>query len=137
MKNLLDYGARINASAGHKGTALHMAIDIESLALVRWMLSNGADLNARSRSYGTPLMNAGRTSHESTIQLLLRAKPRGERWTHDLGEAMTSAVLGGPERDTMSETTRKELELMCQRDEGDEDERSTSEKREAVIRLLM
>lgn len=59
MKLLVDNGAEIDQQGdGNLGAALHIACNKGSIETVRWLLDNGADVNAESGRFATPLQAA-------------------------------------------------------------------------------
>jgi len=81
---LLDRGADPNQAARNaaKVTALHAAVSSNQLAIVRWLLDAGADVDARQQMDYTPLMGAAANARLDIIDLLLaRGADRAARTT--------------------------------------------------------
>ena len=55
IQQLLDWGADINAQGNGESTALHQAARIKDLELCKFLIANGADVNARDQRGQTPL----------------------------------------------------------------------------------
>ncbi len=55
IQQLLDGGADINAQGDGESTALHQAARIQDLELCKFLIANGADVNAQDRRGQTPL----------------------------------------------------------------------------------
>ncbi|KAM0237912.1 hypothetical protein ACHAP5_008810 [Fusarium lateritium] len=53
------------------GTALHLAVEVGNLDIVRILISNGADVNAPDTEYETPLMVAAAHGHVAVAKELL------------------------------------------------------------------
>lgn len=53
-KSLVACGADINAPNGLGNTALHIAVDVENVKIVRWLLQNGANPAAINNNFATP-----------------------------------------------------------------------------------
>ena len=75
-QNLLEHAVVFNITTGNGETSLHIATELESLYTARWLLSHGADLNAKGRTYSTPLMQASQGARKSMVRLLPGAKER-------------------------------------------------------------
>jgi len=71
-KALLARGADINImSTSIWGGALHGAASSGALSLVRFLLDNGADINAQSRGGGSALQQAVENNHGAVVRLLI------------------------------------------------------------------
>ena len=63
----------IHARRSHNDSTLHLAVQSNNLDLVKYLVSEGADVNARNTSMATPLMLAcHHNSHEIIHHLLDR-----------------------------------------------------------------
>jgi ankyrin repeat protein len=87
LERLIAHGADVNQPAGNDGrTALHVAAGWgykgdNSLAVIRVLLKNGADINARDKNDQTPLHWAVQHANRDAIELLVQN--RAERSTRD------------------------------------------------------
>lgn len=70
VKQLVERGARINQDGW---TPLHYACSGPDDGVAAWLLSQGADINARSPNGSTPLMMASRYGGITTAEILLKA----------------------------------------------------------------
>ena len=68
-QRLLDAGADINAGAGGN-TPLHGAVQFRQESMVAWLLTHGADVNARDYNGKTPLILAVESNQDSIADLL-------------------------------------------------------------------
>ena len=66
--SLVERGADINAQGDSNRTPLHLAV--ENVALVRWLLLQGADYNAKTVDGSTPLDFARNAKSTQTVHLL-------------------------------------------------------------------
>ncbi|OCL00528.1 uncharacterized protein K441DRAFT_719562, partial [Cenococcum geophilum 1.58] len=67
---LLNKDADVNAKEGDYGNALQAASQEGHSAIVKLLLSKGADVNARG-DYGNALQAASQGGHLATVELLL------------------------------------------------------------------
>ncbi len=67
---LLVHGAEINEGSKLRTTALHVAVFREHREMVKWLLSKGADVHARTRDGATPMDLAVAEGYELIIELL-------------------------------------------------------------------
>jgi ankyrin repeat protein len=78
LERLIAHGADVNQPAGNDGrTALHVAAGwgykgASSLTVVRVLLKNGADINARDKSHQSPLHWAVQQGNKDAVELLLQ-----------------------------------------------------------------
>jgi ankyrin repeat protein len=70
MKALVARGALVNEAGW---TALHYACSGPDRGAVRWLLEQGAEIDARSPNGSTPLMMAAGYGESSSVDLLLKA----------------------------------------------------------------
>jgi ankyrin repeat protein len=70
MKALVARGALVNEPGW---TALHYACSGPDRGAVRWLLEQGAEIDARSPNGSTPLMMAAGYGESSSVELLLKA----------------------------------------------------------------
>lgn len=81
MKNLIEYGADVNAEGGEYGTALIAAAQEPHKAVVKLLLENGADVNLCSSGENLNALYAAASSgHGEVVRLLLHrgADPNAE-----------------------------------------------------------
>ncbi|MEX0714509.1 MAG: ankyrin repeat domain-containing protein [Pirellulales bacterium] len=73
LGRLLQAGADFEGSAGSCGTALHAACESGDLAAARYLLAQGANVNATTIWGQTPLMEAAERGHADLLRLFLAA----------------------------------------------------------------
>ena len=72
IRLLLEYGANINARAGwERASALYLMASDASPDLIQLMLTNGADVNAKTYDVGIPLHRAAYNPDPEVVMLLL------------------------------------------------------------------
>lgn len=72
MELLLNSGCDVNARyPGYHGSALHEAIDLRAVLVVKELINRGADVNLRAGSWGTPLAEAIMNGDEQLFNILL------------------------------------------------------------------
>ena len=72
LKVLKAYDADFNAGDYDQRTPLHVAASEGSLAIVTWLLEQGARVHARDRNNDTPLMSAVNGGHEEVRIAILQ-----------------------------------------------------------------
>jgi len=72
MQLLLNSGCDVNARyPGYHGSALHEAIDLRAVPVVKELINRGADVNLRAGFWGTPLAEAIMNGDEQLFNILL------------------------------------------------------------------
>lgn len=71
VEQLLDQGAKINATDPAGNTALHRAVSKGQLKIVRLLLSGGSNINAANQKLETPIYLAASSGQLKTIKYLL------------------------------------------------------------------
>ena len=70
MKDLLAEGADVNAMDKDGNTPLHIVTHSGHKEMIKLLISNGADVNAKGR-FGTPIHNAVSSGYKEIVQLLV------------------------------------------------------------------
>ncbi|KAL4789115.1 Pfs, NACHT and ankyrin domain protein [Aspergillus venezuelensis] len=70
-RDIIQYGADVNAQGGDYGNALQAASSGGHQETVRLLLDKGADINAQGGQYGNALQAASSGGHQETVRLLL------------------------------------------------------------------
>jgi ankyrin repeat protein len=69
---LLKYGADVNFANRNGNTALHIAVEMDSVEFIDLLLKHGANINAKDNYFGwTPLIDAVESGNYASVQLLL------------------------------------------------------------------
>lgn len=97
MKLLVDNGAEIDQQGdGDLGAALHVACNKGSTETVRWLLDNGADVNAESGRFATPLQaavaGAPLDREQEVLDIVELLMERGARVNQQGGEYGTALL---------------------------------------------
>jgi ankyrin repeat protein len=71
VKDMLDYGADVNAQGGYFGNALQAAAYYGTEAMVRLLVDSGADVNAQGGFCGNALSAAAYSGNEAVVRLLV------------------------------------------------------------------
>lgn len=66
----------LNAECGRLGTALHLAVECNNIAIIRALTTSGADVDFRSETQETPLDYAIRLNRTDSIDVLLKLGAR-------------------------------------------------------------
>ena len=73
IKKLLQQGMKVDQTRERNGdTALHVAVRYGQLDTIKFLLKNGADINAQNMYGGKPIHKALRWGHDSVVQLLAK-----------------------------------------------------------------
>jgi len=64
-------GNMVNTTCSHNNSCLHLAVQANSLELVKLVLHEGADINARNASQATPLYVACQQNSHGIVNYLL------------------------------------------------------------------
>jgi len=96
---LVEQGASINLAANNpmKVAPIHAAVAVSQMPIVRMLVENGADVNARQQHGWTPLHAAAQNGDEEIVRLLLKK---------------------GADRGALSETKQSPMDLALMRGHG-------------------
>eukprot|EP00741_Cyanophora_paradoxa_P011412 tig00020556_g11023.t1 len=101
VKTVIESGViDINLGDYDHRTALHVAASEGELEIVRYLISKGADFNAKDRWLNTPLQDAIRHQHDQVVDLLASHGAKADQ--EDLALALCNAASRG----AMGEVTR-------------------------------
>ncbi len=92
---LVDQGANINLAATNAMMVapIHAAVAARQFGIVRMLVENGADVNARQQQGWTPLHAAAQNGDEETVKLLLKSgADRAAR--SDTGQTAMDLAMG-------------------------------------------
>ncbi|PNP46422.1 hypothetical protein THARTR1_10744 [Trichoderma harzianum] len=84
MKLLLDNGAKIDQRGNDGETPLHVACREGTLEAVRFLVDRGADVNAESGRFGTPILAAA--AREDSMPFLTLLMDKGATMNYEGGE---------------------------------------------------
>ena len=101
VKDLLDRGARVNATVYGDGTALIVSAREGHMELVTFLLERGADPNIGVEGDGTALIMAAREGHLRIVELLLNRGANVEQVVPGDENALIQASSGNG-RDTLA-----------------------------------
>lgn len=87
--------ANVKAVTERGRTALHLAAEQDHVDIVNLLLASGADKEATSDGYWTPLLNAAQRGHEKVVDVLLRSKANVNARTSSGMTALHWAAEGG------------------------------------------
>lgn len=71
LKQIIEYGAEVNAIDGTYGTALKVAATFGHKEIVEMLLDSGADINLNAGYNGTALRAAAIKGHQKVVELLI------------------------------------------------------------------
>lgn len=142
MKSLLEAGANINAQS-RNGTALYLAALKGGTESVRFLLSQGADLELKCESPAspdtgfTPLLAASMSGHTGIVGILLEAGANIGARAPDGTSPLHQAVKAGREL-TLKALLEYNSDVTAQDDEGDTPlHLITSQTSVSIVKLLI
>ncbi|KAL6815059.1 ankyrin repeat-containing domain protein [Trichoderma sp. SZMC 28015] len=86
MKLLLDNGAKVDQKGNSGETPLHVACHEGTLEAVRFLVDRGADVNAESGPFGTPILAAAARGDPSSYAILSFLTDKGANINYQGGE---------------------------------------------------
>ncbi|KAJ3497611.1 hypothetical protein NLG97_g1762 [Lecanicillium saksenae] len=94
---LLKMNADVNATNGHRSTALHVASLEGHYGIVQMLIQHGADVNAVDESHLTALVYASSKGHLAIVELLIDNGAKVNIQCGDYGDALYAASGEGHE----------------------------------------
>ncbi|KAL4970913.1 ankyrin repeat-containing domain protein [Aspergillus stella-maris] len=94
-RDIIQYGADVNAQGGHYGNALQAASFNGHQETVRLLLDKGADVNAQGGDYGNALQAASSRGYQEIVRLLLDKGADINMQGGQFGNALQAALLEG------------------------------------------
>ncbi len=123
VKALLSHGVPINAATpGDRRTALHAAAVADNVPLLRYLISEGANINALDRSGDSPLEVAASRGKEESVQFLTEngaKRLRGDEAQHR--KAIDDEVRETIDKERRAEASDKKLQEEFRKAESDQE----------------
>ena len=102
-KNVMEYLYEkhhfdLKAQDSTRRTALGWAAERGHLAVSKWLIETGAEVNAQTGDYANPLHAASDSGHEEVVQVLLDRGAKVNTPADHHGNALWAASVGGHEK---------------------------------------